>query len=99
MLPTGWFPTLYLRWLLHACKEYFSYTLPQNLSHIFFVDRLRFFVMAENSDHLDQVLGLSILKSLLGGTSLGVTAVSIRKPRTWTIGKRNILMKLKKKKI
>jgi hypothetical protein len=25
-----------------------GYTLPQNLSHIFFVDRLRFFVMAEN---------------------------------------------------
>lgn len=62
-----------------------GYTLPQNLSRMFFVDRLRFFVMAENLITWTKYWGFDPEISS-GGTSLGVDRGVYPQARTWTIG-------------
>lgn len=62
-----------------------GYTLPRNLSQKFFVERLRFFVMAENLLTFTKYHGYDPEISS-GGTSLGVDYGVYPQARTWTVG-------------
>lgn len=62
-----------------------GYTLPQNLTKKFFVQRLRFFVMAENLITWTKYHGFDPEISS-GGTSLGVDYGVYPQARTWTVG-------------
>ena len=62
-----------------------GYTLPQNITRKFFVDKLRFFVAVENLVTLTKYAGLDPEISSTT-TSLGVDYGVYPQPRTWTIG-------------
>ncbi|MCR5077174.1 MAG: TonB-dependent receptor [Prevotella sp.] len=62
-----------------------GYTLPQNLTQRFFVQRLRVFVMAENLITWTKYHGFDPEISS-GGTSLGVDYGVYPQARTWTLG-------------
>ena len=62
-----------------------GYTLPQTLTKKFFVERLRFFVMAENLATWTKYWGFDPEISS-GGTSLGVDRGIYPQARTYTIG-------------
>lgn len=62
-----------------------GYTLPQNITRKFFVDSLRFYVMAENLITFTKYHGYDPEISS-GGTSLGVDWGCYPQARTWTIG-------------
>ena len=62
-----------------------GYTLPQNISRKFFIDRLRVFVMAENLVTWTKYWGFDPEISS-GGTSLGVDRGVYPQARTWTVG-------------
>lgn len=62
-----------------------GYTLPTRLTQMFFVSRLRFFVMAENLITWTKYHGFDPEISS-GGTSLGVDYGVYPQARTWTVG-------------
>lgn len=62
-----------------------GYTVPQSLTRKFFVERLRFFVMAENLVTWTKYWGFDPEISS-GSTSLGVDRGVYPQARTWTIG-------------
>lgn len=62
-----------------------GYTLPQEITRKFFIDRLRFFVMAENLVTWTKYWGFDPEISS-GGTSLGIDRGIYPQARTWTVG-------------
>ena len=62
-----------------------GYTLPQQLTKRFFVERLRFYVMAENLFTWTRYHGFDP-EIASGGTSLGVDYGVYPQARTWTVG-------------
>ena len=62
-----------------------GYTLPQQLTRKFFIDRLRLYVMAENLFTFTKYHGFDPEISS-GGTSLGVDYGVYPQARTWTVG-------------
>lgn len=62
-----------------------GYTLPKNITKTFFVNSLRFYVMAENLLTFTKYHGFDPEISS-GGTSLGVDYGCYPQARTWTIG-------------